>query len=232
MPAGSTEIDLDGPFDGAFSNFGALNCVPDLAAVSAGAFPARPFRGPRPPLPHGPVRPVGVGLVPRARRPESGVSPAGNGRHRVARSPRRLSPGSRAAPALRSGVSLPRRPCDRRSRPAVLRRGVDRAAHPPPRGARRRRAPHRGRAPLPCRSPTTSSSSWRGAEPWRPALPFSLAATRSRGSRSSSSSRTSGATAAASCATSGRRRDEASSPRRRSARGARSGAGSGFAGSS
>jgi SAM-dependent methyltransferase len=30
------EIDLDGPFDGAFSNFGALNCVPDLAAVSAG----------------------------------------------------------------------------------------------------------------------------------------------------------------------------------------------------
>ena len=32
------EIDLDGPFDGAFSNFGALNCVPDLAAVSAGLF--------------------------------------------------------------------------------------------------------------------------------------------------------------------------------------------------
>ena len=29
-------VDLDGPFDGAFSNFGALNCVPDLAAVSAG----------------------------------------------------------------------------------------------------------------------------------------------------------------------------------------------------
>lgn len=30
------EIDLGGPFDGAFSNFGALNCVPDLAAVAAG----------------------------------------------------------------------------------------------------------------------------------------------------------------------------------------------------
>jgi SAM-dependent methyltransferase len=30
------ETDLDGPFDGAFSNFGALNCVPDLAAVAAG----------------------------------------------------------------------------------------------------------------------------------------------------------------------------------------------------
>lgn len=30
------EIELDGPFDGAFSNFGALNCVPNLAAVSAG----------------------------------------------------------------------------------------------------------------------------------------------------------------------------------------------------
>lgn len=30
------ETRLDGPFDGAFSNFGALNCVPDLAAVSAG----------------------------------------------------------------------------------------------------------------------------------------------------------------------------------------------------
>lgn len=30
------EADLDGPFDGAFSNFGALNCVADLAPVSAG----------------------------------------------------------------------------------------------------------------------------------------------------------------------------------------------------
>lgn len=30
------DTDLDGPFDGAFSNFGALNCVPDLASVSAG----------------------------------------------------------------------------------------------------------------------------------------------------------------------------------------------------
>ena len=30
------ETDLGGPFDGAFSNFGALNCVPGLAAVSAG----------------------------------------------------------------------------------------------------------------------------------------------------------------------------------------------------
>ncbi|MFN7989670.1 MAG: class I SAM-dependent methyltransferase [Thermoanaerobaculia bacterium] len=28
--------DLGGPFDGAFSNFGALNCVPDLGAVSEG----------------------------------------------------------------------------------------------------------------------------------------------------------------------------------------------------
>ncbi len=27
---------LDGPFDGAFSNFGALNCVPDLAPVARG----------------------------------------------------------------------------------------------------------------------------------------------------------------------------------------------------
>jgi SAM-dependent methyltransferase len=30
------EADLDGPFDGAFSNFGALNCVEDLAAVATG----------------------------------------------------------------------------------------------------------------------------------------------------------------------------------------------------
>ena len=30
------ETDLGGPFDGAFSNFGALNCVPDLDAVSVG----------------------------------------------------------------------------------------------------------------------------------------------------------------------------------------------------
>lgn len=30
------EADLGAPFDGAFSNFGALNCVPDLSAVSEG----------------------------------------------------------------------------------------------------------------------------------------------------------------------------------------------------
>lgn len=30
------EADLGGPFDGAYSNFGALNCVADLAPVSAG----------------------------------------------------------------------------------------------------------------------------------------------------------------------------------------------------
>jgi len=30
------EADLDGPFDGAFSSFGALNCVPDLAPVALG----------------------------------------------------------------------------------------------------------------------------------------------------------------------------------------------------
>jgi SAM-dependent methyltransferase len=30
------KTDFKDPFDGAFSNFGALNCVPDLAAVSAG----------------------------------------------------------------------------------------------------------------------------------------------------------------------------------------------------
>lgn len=30
------ETPLDGPFDGAFSSFGALNCVPDLAPVAAG----------------------------------------------------------------------------------------------------------------------------------------------------------------------------------------------------
>jgi SAM-dependent methyltransferase len=30
------DVELDGPFDGAFSNFGALNCVEDLAPVSAG----------------------------------------------------------------------------------------------------------------------------------------------------------------------------------------------------
>jgi SAM-dependent methyltransferase len=31
-----SDADLGGPFDGAFSNFGALNCVPDLGAVSEG----------------------------------------------------------------------------------------------------------------------------------------------------------------------------------------------------
>jgi SAM-dependent methyltransferase len=37
LDAGSlAATDLDGPFDGAFSNFGALNCVPDLGVVSEG----------------------------------------------------------------------------------------------------------------------------------------------------------------------------------------------------
>ena len=118
---------LEGPFDGAFSNFGALNCVPDLAAVSAGLSRH--------------VRPGGrvlLCLMGRYVPWEWGWFLAHGDRCSAFR---RLAEGGaewrglrvayptvarRCAGLFAPGIPVPRRPRDRRPRPPVLRRGVGR----------------------------------------------------------------------------------------------------------
>ena len=157
---------LAGPFasfDGAFSDFGGLNCVADLPG--RGARPRRPPAPRRraPPLRDGAARPLGVGWFPAPGRAGEGLPPPAARRRPLARRHRPLSlpggPAARLRTRASGSVAL-----ERRGRAAAAhrygrtgRRAIRACSPPSPAGSAGWR---------PCRrspgSPTTTCWSWCG----------------------------------------------------------------------